>query len=42
MLKRRWTFQEAHERLILMPQMHLLKVKEALWVQLDRAFETVR
>ena len=40
MLKQRWTFQEAHERLTLMPQMRLLKVKEALWVQLDRVFAT--
>lgn len=34
MLKRRWTFQEAHER--------LRKVKEALWVRLDRVFATAR
>ncbi|WP_157174458.1 hypothetical protein [Thiocystis violascens] len=40
LLKQRWTFQEAHERLNLMPQMRLLKVKEALWVQLDRIFAT--
>lgn len=40
MLKQRWTFQEARERLTLMPQMRLLKVKEALWVQLDRVFAT--
>ena len=42
MLKQRWTFQDAHERLTLMPQRRLLKVKEALWVQLDRIFAAER
>ena len=38
MLKSRWTFDEAIERLRLMPQMRIRRVKQDLWSQLDRVF----
>jgi hypothetical protein len=38
MLKQRWTFDEAIERLRLMPQTRLRRVKQALWEQLDQVF----
>lgn len=37
MLKARWTFDEAIERLRLMPQMRIRRVKQDLWAQLDRS-----
>jgi len=38
MLKARWTFDETIERLRLMPQMRIRRVKQDLWSQLDRVF----
>ena len=38
MLKARWTFDEAIERLRLMPQMRIRRVKQDLWSQLDLVF----
>ncbi|WP_295408804.1 conjugal transfer protein TraL [uncultured Thiocystis sp.] len=41
MLKQRWTFDEAIERLTLMPRMRIQTVKRDLWAQLDRVFAPV-
>ncbi|MBK1717212.1 conjugal transfer protein TraL [Thiocystis violacea] len=41
MLKQRWTFDEASERLTLMPRVRVRRVKQDLWSQLDQVFSPI-